>query len=162
MDLAHRKVDRALKAGALALGAAVEITTLPGYLPLSHDPNLVALFRTNAVDLVGAANVRERGYGGGSTDMGDLSHILPTVQPYAGGATGAAHGADFRIEDHTRAVINPAKALAMTVVDLLANEAREARRVMGEFKPRMARAEYLAYLRGLNAKTLFRAEDLDR
>ena len=35
----------------------------------------------------GAANVREKGHGGGSTDMGDLSHILPTVHPYAGGAT---------------------------------------------------------------------------
>ena len=31
---ANRKVDRALRAGALALGAQVEIETLPGYLPL--------------------------------------------------------------------------------------------------------------------------------
>ncbi|MBV9577095.1 MAG: amidohydrolase, partial [Chloroflexi bacterium] len=38
IELAHRKVDRALKAGALALGGEVEITTLPGYLPLHHDP----------------------------------------------------------------------------------------------------------------------------
>src|SRR5881227_3085962 len=31
---ANRKVDRALRAGALALGATVEIETLPGYMPL--------------------------------------------------------------------------------------------------------------------------------
>src|SRR5262245_40387934 len=31
---ANRRVDRALKAGAMALGARVEIETLPGYLPL--------------------------------------------------------------------------------------------------------------------------------
>src|SRR5262249_18029589 len=49
IEQAHLKVDRALKAGALAVGAAVEITTLPGYLPLYHDPNLVSLFRGNAV-----------------------------------------------------------------------------------------------------------------
>jgi amidohydrolase len=161
IEVAHRKVDRALKAGALALGGAVEITTLPGYLPLFHDPNLVSLFRANAVDIVGAANVRDKGHGGGSTDMGDISHLLPTVHPYAGGASGAGHGADYRVEDYRRAVANPAKAMAMTVVDLLADDAQQAKRVMAEFKPRMARDEYLSYLRRVSSTTLFRAEDVD-
>jgi amidohydrolase len=161
IELAHRKVDRALKAGALALGGAVEITTLPGYLPLYHDPSLVAMFRANAVEVVGATNVREKGHGGGSTDMGDISHILPTVHPYAGGASGAGHGADYRIDDYTRAVINPAQAMAMTVIDLLANDAREARRVQSEFKPRMSKDAYLGYLRRLSTRTLYRAEDLE-
>jgi amidohydrolase len=161
IELAHRKVDRALKAGALALGGAVEITTLPGYLPLHHDPNLVGLFRTNASEIVGAANVREKGHGGGSTDMGDISHILPTVHPYAGGATGAGHGADYRIVDHARAVTNPAKALAMTVIDLLHDDAREARRIKAEFKARMSKSEYLGYLRRLSTKELYTAQDLE-
>ena len=161
IELAHRKVDRALKAGALALGGSVEITTLPGYLPLFHDPNLVSLFRSNAVSIVGAANVRDKGHGGGSTDMGDLSHILPTVHPYAGGATGAGHGADYRVIDYTRAVTNPAKALAMTVVDLLADGAQEAKRVQAEFKPRMTKDTYLGYLRRLSTKQLYRAVDLE-
>src|SRR5919202_4947341 len=157
----HRKVDCALKAGALALGASVEITTLPGYLPLFHEPSLVAMFRANAVSLVGPDNVRDKGHGGGSTDMGDISHILPTVHPYAGGATGAGHGADYRIEDYTRAVLNPAKALAMTVIDLLADGAREAKRVKAEFKPRMSKDDYLAYLRRLSTREVYRAEDLE-
>src|SRR2546421_2439050 len=123
--LAPPKVDRAPKARAPAVGGSVEITTLPGYLPLFHDPRLVAMFRANAVSVVGADNVRDKGHGGGSTDMGDISHILPTVHPYAGGAAGAGHGADYRIEDYTRAVLNPARALAMTVVDLLSDDARE-------------------------------------
>src|SRR5919202_6594028 len=135
----HRKVDCALKAGALALGASVEITTLPGYLPLHHDANLIRLFRANAEELVGTEHVKERGHGGGSTDMGDISHILPSVHPYAGGAVGTGHGADYRVTDYTRAVLNPAKALAMTVIDLLADDAREAKRVQAEFKPRMSR-----------------------
>jgi amidohydrolase len=161
IELAHRKVDRALKAGALALGGSVEITTLPGYLPLFHDRNLIDLFRSNAISVVGSANVRDKGHGGGSTDMGDLSHILPTVHPYAGGASGAGHGADYRIDDYTRAVTNPAKALAMTVVDLLADDAREAKRVTSEFNPRMTKDAYLAYLRRLSTKNLYRAEDLE-
>src|ERR671926_1668180 len=113
IEQTHRKVDRALKAGALAVGASVEITSLAGYLPLNHDPNLVRLFRANAVSLVGEANVRERGHGGGATDMGDISHILPSVQPYAGGAVGTGHGADYRIEDYRRGVRYPAKGVGV-------------------------------------------------
>ena len=161
IEQTHRKVDRALKAGALALGASVEITSLAGYLPLIHDQNLVRLFRANAVQVVGESNVRERGHGGGSTDMGDISHILPSVHPYAGGAIGSSHGADYRIEDYTRAVINPAKALAMTVIDLLSDDAREAKRVKAEFQPRMTRQAYLDYLRRLSTQTLWNAEELE-
>lgn len=161
IELAHRKVDRALKAGALALGGSVEITTLPGYLPLYHDPNLVQIFRTNAIELVGAARVRDKGHGGGSTDMGDISHIIPTIHPYAGGSTGAGHGADYCIEDYTRAVTNPAKALAMSVVDLLSDGAQAAHRVTSEFTPRMSRDEYLAYLRRLSTRSLYSASDLE-
>ena len=161
IELTHRKVDRALKAGALALGGSVEITTLPGYLPLSHDPALIELFRRNATDVVGAPNVKDKGHGGGSTDMGDISHLMPSVHPYAGGASGAGHGADYRIDDYSRAVINPAKILAMTAIDLLSDNAVQARRIIAEFKPRMTKAEYLAYQRRLSTTTLFRAEDLD-
>jgi len=161
IEVAHRKVDRALKAGALAIGGAVEITTLPGYLPLSHDPSLINLFRANAQAVVGPANVRDKGHGGGSTDMGDISHLVPTVHPYAGGASGAGHGADYRIDDYRKAVLNPAKVMAMTAIDLLADDAREAKRIKAEFKPQMTKDAYLSYLRRLSTTTLFRAEDLD-
>jgi metal-dependent amidase/aminoacylase/carboxypeptidase family protein len=159
IEQTHHKVDRALKAGALALGASVEITSLAGYLPLMHDATLTRLFRANAVALVGEANVRERGHGGGSTDMGDISHIMPSVHPYAGGAVGAGHGADYRVEDYSRAVLNPAKAMAMTVIDLLSDDARQARQVIAEFQPRMTRQAYLEYLRRLSTTTLWNADD---
>jgi amidohydrolase len=45
---ANTKVDRALRAGALAMGAQVEITTLPGYMPLTNHPALAQVFRRNA------------------------------------------------------------------------------------------------------------------
>jgi len=161
IEKAHAKVDRALKAGAMALGASVEITTMPGYLPLSHEPNLVRLFRANAESLVGAENVREKKHGGGSTDMGDVSHLLPSVHPYAGGAEGAGHGADYRITDHQRAVINPAKALAQTAIDLLADDARAAKQVVAEFKPLMTRDQYLAYQRRLTSRVTWNATEHD-
>lgn len=146
---ANMKVDRALRGGAIAMGASVEITTVPGYLPLEQDRNLLALFRRNAATLVGEEEVRDTGHRTGSTDAGDLSQIMPVLHPHAGGAEGTGHGADFRIVDADNVVINAAKAMAMTTIDLLSDDATEARRVLADFKPPLDRAGYLAALRRL-------------
>src|SRR5262245_55311477 len=92
---ANHKVDRALRAGALALGARVEIDTLPGYLPVRNDPTMARAFKANAAELVGADGYREVGHRAGSTDMGDLSHLMPVLHPYMSGARGSGHGADY-------------------------------------------------------------------
>ena len=60
IDAAAVKVDRALKAGALALGAEVEIITLPGYLPLVNDGDLAELFMANQRVVHGDADVRRQ------------------------------------------------------------------------------------------------------
>jgi metal-dependent amidase/aminoacylase/carboxypeptidase family protein len=146
---ASAKVDRALRAGALAIGARVEVTTLPGYLPMQHDPTLVELFKANAERLVGADQVTDAGHRGGSTDMGDLSQVMPTVHPYAGGVIGQGHGADYEIIDPERAIANPARALAMTVIDLLSDDAATARQVLATARPPLSRDGYLAFIRGL-------------
>ena len=64
---ANAKVDRALRAGALALDATVEIDTLPGYLPLDCDRTMAGYFKDNAVALVGADGYREAGHRAGSS-----------------------------------------------------------------------------------------------
>ncbi len=48
-------------------------------------------------------------YSSGSTDMGELSCIMPVVHPYAPGAVGMAHGADYFIEKPERACVDSAK-----------------------------------------------------
>src|SRR5437660_2886534 len=126
---ADRKVDRALRAGALALGATVEIETLPGYMPLRCDPLLVERFRAIAADLVGADNVRTILHRTGSTDMGDLGQVMPIIHPYVGGAKGTPHGADYEIVDPTLTYLTNAKALASMVVYLLADNATVGRLV---------------------------------
>jgi amidohydrolase len=146
---AARKVDRSLRAGAQALGARVQITTLPGYLPQRMDANLVALTRANCAAVVGEANVGAPRHSTGSTDVGDLGFVMPEVHPRAGGVTGTVHGADYVVVDHRLAAVNPAKWMAMTVVDLLCDGAREARRVKAEADPKLTRDEYLALVRGL-------------
>jgi amidohydrolase len=152
---ANVKVDRALRAGALALGAKVEIETLPGYLPLSCDPTLTRLFRQNAAALVGDENFRQIGHRTGSTDMGDLSQVMPVLHPYMGGARGTGHGADFEIVDPDLAYVAPAKALAAMVIDLLADGAAGARETLSTARPAMTRERYLAFQRSLAKREIY-------
>lgn len=152
---ANIKVDRALRAGALALGAQVEIETLPGYLPLFNNLDMAEVFKANAIGLVGEEHYATIGHRTGSTDMGDLSHVMPVLHPYMGGATGMGHGADFQITDPHLAYLGPAKALATTAADLLGDGARVARQILAKNKARMTKAEYLAFQRGINRRELF-------
>jgi len=152
---ANTKVDRALRAGALALGAQVEIETLPGYLPLFNNMAMAEVFKANAITLVGEENYASIGHRTGSTDMGDISHVMPTLHPYMGGATGMTHAANFQITDPQLAYLAPAKALALTAVDLLWGNAETARDILARYKPRMTKTEYLAFQRGLKRRDLF-------
>lgn len=141
---ASQKVNRALEAGAMAVGAEVVIEEIPGYLPLLHDQNLVALFRANSIELVGEDGVKVSSAGAGSTDMGDITHIMPAIHPSVGGVDGSAHARDYRIVDAEMAYIIPAKAMAMTVIDLLHDGAAAGLKVKEEFTPAMTKDEYLA------------------
>lgn len=149
IDVAAAKVDRALKAGALALGAEVEIITLPGYLPLMNDQDLAELFLANQRVVHGEPQTRRQGHRTGSTDMGDVSHIMPALHPSMAGAVGSNHAVDWMIDDPQMAYLEPAKALAWMAADLLGNGAQEAKRVLDNFQPRMSKDEYLEYQRGL-------------
>jgi amidohydrolase len=146
---ANARVDRALRAGALALGARVEIETLPGYMPMTCDASMARLFKDAAARLVGPEHYREIGHRTGSTDMGDLSQVMPVLHPYIGGAQGSGHGADYRIVDKPLAYIAPAKALAAMAIDLLADGAAAARDVLRTNKPPMTREQYLAFQRSV-------------
>ncbi len=153
---ANRKVDRALRGAALAIGAGLEITTLPGYLPLRQEPRLLDLDGHNAARLVAPADiVAVRGGRGGSTDVGDITQIMPALHPYAGGARGQGHGSDYEIIDYETASIVPAKSMAMTIVDLLADGASGARSILAEHRPALTRDAYLKLLRDLGTEQTF-------
>jgi len=145
---ADRKVDRALRAGAMSVGGRVRIQTIPGYMPLTQDGAMAQVFEQNAESLVGRENVGHVQHRTGSTDMGDISQIMPAIHPYVGGATGLGHGADYVVQDYKLAVITAAKAMAGTAVDLLADGAAKGGEIVGGHRPNMTRAEYLAFMRG--------------
>ncbi|MCH8988828.1 MAG: amidohydrolase [Chloroflexi bacterium] len=152
---ANAKVDRALKAGAMAVGAQVKIQTIPGYMPLQQNKAMAEVFRANAASLVGEENVGYVEHRTGSTDMGDISHLMPTIHPYVGGATGLSHSATYVIEDYGLAVIKGAKALAYTAIDLLGDGASQGNSIVGGQRPDMSVGEYLKFMRGLASEELF-------
>ncbi len=149
------RVDRALKAGALALGAQVEIETLPGYLPLFNHEGMSKYFVANAASRLGADNVTQMGHRSGSTDMGDISHVMPTLHPYISGASGSGHGADYEITDPKLAYVENAKQLALMAVDMLWDGAKTAKGIIAEFKPRLTKEAYLSFQRGINKTELY-------
>ena len=61
------------------------------------------------------------------------------------GITGALHTRDFKVVDEDLACIIPAKAMALTVIDLLFDDAKNAREILKNFKPVMTKEEYLAF-----------------
>jgi amidohydrolase len=143
-------VDRCFRAGALAVGAKVNITTIPGYLPMRHDTKLQDIFRRTAVDLVGEPAtlvMPARRNRGGSTDMGDLSHLMPACHPYAAGAVGPGHSSEYIITDYESAVVVPAKIMAMVVIDLLADGAKKAKEVKANHRPLMSKQSYVKFQR---------------
>lgn len=158
---ASERVDRALRAGAMAMGAEVEITTAVAFLPFRSDQPLIELTRENACELVGEDEFEVKsGNFGGSTDMGDLGYVMPVVQPFsASGSDGAAHGPGYFTADHHAAAVVPAKLMAMTVVDLLVDGAAEGRRVVEESGPKIGREEFVALHDSLSGKQAFSPED---
>ena len=110
--------------------------------------------KDNAVALVGADEYREVGHRTGSTDMGDLSQIIPVPHPYMA-ARGSGHAADYEIEDTALAYVAPAKALASMVVDMLGAGAAGAREVPAKAKARLRKDAYLALQRGMARREVY-------
>ncbi|MDP2873226.1 MAG: amidohydrolase [Bacillota bacterium] len=141
---ASRKVNRALRAGAMAVGAEVEIEEIPGYMPQLSEQRMTELFRANAVVEVGEDAVKEGGHGTGSTDMGDLTQIMPGIQPSVAGAGGIFHSKSFTMVDQHLAYVVQAKLLAATAIDLLAGDAAEAQALVKTYRPNFTKDAYLS------------------
>ncbi len=140
---ANRKVTRALAAGAEAIGAQVEIEDIPGYLPRRSNQVLDEAFRANAERLVGKHMVDTGAHGAGSSDMGDIMHLLPAIHPACGGAGGMAHSEEYVVNDPDTAYVLPAKLLALTAIDVLWEDASLGKRIIDNFEPLMTKEEYV-------------------
>lgn len=138
-------INRALKAGADAVGATFELHDLPGYLPLLPDEAMRGVLRDNAVALFGEDHVAVGEHSAGSTEMGDLSHLMPVVHPWVGCAKGVLHGANFVLDNEEVAYEKSPEVLAMTIIDLLWDDAAKAEVICANFKPVFNKETYCAF-----------------
>ena len=143
MQDACKKVDRSVEGACTTVGARCKIDDLPGYLPMMESAELNAVFEREASELFGSGAVTHDELSFGSTDMGDISQLLPSIHVMHGGFSGGLHRPDFCIADKEAAYIAPAKAFAVTAISLLADGAREAERVIKSFTPGLSKQEYL-------------------
>lgn len=143
-----RRVNRALVGAALSLGANVEICDMPGYAPQINDRALsdLAQIALHAVQPDAVMHRSER-LVMGSTDMGDLSCIMPTIHPSCPGAKGTIHGNDLVITDPEKACVDNAKFQLSLLTMLLENGAERAKRIVAEYQPRFSTArDYLNFV----------------
>ena len=146
VEEAERRVDRAIWAGALAVGARVTIATIPGYLPLLQDAQLEEVAKEAAGRVLPADLIRCGVDRAGSTDMGDISHLMPALQVWSGGVSGELHSSTFKVESFDDAVLAPARIVSRMVVDLLSNGAVRAAEISPASRPTLTKEMYLAYL----------------
>lgn len=131
INLNNKKVNRALSAGAAALGAKVELCDRPGYAPLINDKNLAELMEKAMKEIAAEENVSVNdSWGTGCTDMGDISAVMPAVHPYVSGASGEGHGNNFKISDAETACLDSAKAQLVLLNMLLRNGAEKAKYII--------------------------------
>lgn len=138
-ELLDDLVDRArncFAAGALATGCNHRIRTVsPTYTELTPDPWLVQAYREEIIDLGRRPlPVEEEGARPlGSTDMGNVTNVVPGIHPVIGLDSGGAvtHQAAFAAacvtESADRAVLDGARALAATAVRAATDPVHRAR-----------------------------------
>lgn len=131
----NEKVNRAISAAAASMGANVLIHDIPGNMPLINDKQLSCLCRETIEEIFGPGHLTEKPWNCGTSDLGDISCLMPTIHPYMGGAQGNAHGADYEITDSVKACVNPAKLLSGMTVKLLENEGTLGRKIVSAYHP---------------------------
>jgi len=150
---ASAKTDRCFVAGAMAMGANLTIETTPGYLPgiaMPVHPALHEAFQFCEPNKI----VTDRDvtlHDTGSSDVGDLQHIMPVINVRTGGMVGGMHQSDFDVDDEEEAYIVPAKAFALMAYRLLKDGAKIGKEIRDGYQPRFAsKEEYSAYLETFN------------
>ena len=143
----NKKINRAIIGAAFSLGANVEIVDMPAFTPLLNDNGMIDVAK-DAADLAIPEEefVFDGIFGSGSTDMGDISSIMPAIHPNCGGKKGTAHGADYYIDNPEVACVKCAKWQVAMLKVLLQNNAERAKAVLQNFTPRFkSKEEFLAF-----------------
>jgi amidohydrolase len=120
------RVEKCAQAGALATGCSVEIDRFePHYDHVASDPRLVDLFHRNLATQVTEQRIDTAPEPISSTDMGNVSQLVPAIHPLMAVATPGVqvHTRDFAAETVTaralEAITAAAYAMACTGLDVI-------------------------------------------
>lgn len=139
----NKKINQTLKAGALAMGCKVVIEDTPGFLPQKSSKKLVEVIRENANLLVNKEQIVNNGHFKGSSDMGDITSLMPGTIIEVGGVKGAPHTKEFDIVDKDAAYVEPARLLAMTAIDLMVNKTYKTKDIIESYQPNLKKSDYI-------------------
>lgn len=135
LALLEERVHRCFQAGALATGATLTITPeSKPYAEFRTDARALAAYRTNAEarGRVFAEDGRAQRMNRASTDMGNVSQLVPAIHPYIGvdSLPYANHQKEFAAAcvgpAAERALLDAAVLMAWTVIDASAETRQEA------------------------------------
>lgn len=152
-----KRVRNCFEAGALATGCELRIDWAPAdYLEIKNSWPMAERFQANAEGLGRQFSNLDRAIRGGSagsTDMGNVSHRVPAIHPMIACAPPniVIHNPEFArwagSPSGDQAVLDGAKALAMTALDVLCDEQlrRDAHDQFAQTAERSARALAIAY-----------------
>lgn len=134
------RVRRCFEGAAIATGTTLEITAAePLYEPLIQDAELAAHW-TEAMDAFGKDTSPAAGMGGGSTDMGNISQVIPSLHPWLSipGANVPIHSHGFAALANTpeayAVMFEAATALAWTVAGAATNPQQRDRFVKAAYR----------------------------
>ncbi len=132
---ANERVNRAITCACASVGADVEIIDLPGSYPVRNDENLLQVTKEAFIALADGKYEFTDHWKGSSTDMGDVSTIVPSVHAYVGGLVGTLHGKDYNIIDPEQTCYNSANLQLKVAEILLSNGAQRAWQVIKGYTP---------------------------
>ena len=75
-------VERCARAAAMASDVALTVTVRNGYRDMVNNMALARRFGEHMRALGRPPRERDASVGAGSTDMGDVSHVVPSIHPY--------------------------------------------------------------------------------
>ena len=119
------KVRNCFEAGALATGCSLDLELDTAYTDMRHDSQLAALYQRHAESL---GRVFVEPPAPVSTDMGNVSHEVPSIHPFIGVESDGAvpHQEAFADACATpsadQAIFDGALAMALTVIDMATDQ----------------------------------------
>lgn len=121
-------VERCARGAAMASGVEVTIRAREGYQHMVNNMTLARRFGAHLSALGRVASEGDDSIGAGSTDMGDVSHAVPSIHPWLaicapGETTCHQHGFQVAAGDErgASAMLTAAKAMALTALDVISD-----------------------------------------